>query len=338
MFHRILVPLDGSALAERAVLIAAQIAQTRACPLVLLQIISPPLDYGGGISHIPLLTQQLVDREMAEAHTYLGRLAQSAPLRGIDVQPQVLFGMPVACILDVVESQDVDLIVLSSHGRSGLKRWVLGSVARRVAHHSTVPVLLLRSENPALPAVEHKDTRPPGVIVALDGSSLAEAALAPAAQLVSAFATPLPGAAKPVLHILHVMEPPLATSQDRAGVSPLYNTMLHEQAQEYLAGVCERVVAQAGNPHLTVTWSIIYSSDVADAIITAAEERRTQHRDVLAMATHGRGGLQRWVMGSITERVLEGTKLPMLVVRPAQVEGKPASDGAEPSQHALPGD
>ena len=93
-----------------------------------------------------------------------------------------------------------------------------------------------------------------------------------------------------------------------------------EQAQVYLQRVRERLLAQTGDLNLQVTWSVTPAHDAAETIVTTAEKgtERTGETgcDVLAMATHGRGGIERGVMGSVTERVLEATTLPMLVVRP----------------------
>jgi nucleotide-binding universal stress UspA family protein len=99
-----------------------------------------------------------------------------------------------------------------------------------------------------------------------------------------------------------------------------------EHAKTYLAAVQERVQGTFKDLKLSITWSVARNADVADAIIGMAEhgeEGKGMERlggcDLIAMATHGRGGLQRWVMGSVTERVLGATRLPMLIVRPQQV-------------------
>ncbi len=332
MFQRILVPLDGSPRAERALPVAARIAQASAGSVVLLQVISPPVDCSGGLAPAPLITEQLFETELAEATSYLTTMTQSEQLREIPTQTEVRFGLPVPHILGVVESQAVDLIVLCSHGRTGFTRWVLGSVAQRVIHHSPVPVLVLREGGPALPEAGTATAHPLCAVVALDGSPLAETALLPAAHLVAALAAPL----QATLHVMHVIKP-LASATDE-GVSPQDDAEAVEQAQAYLVSVREYLLERASDLNLTVTWSVTRASDVAQAIITTAEQAAGVARgstcDLLVTATHGRGGLERWVMGSVTERVLEGTKLPMLVVRPSQTSAHQEKAKGEERTHA----
>lgn len=151
------------------------------------------------MAQAPLLTEQVIERELAEATSYLETVAGSPTLAGIDTTPEVMFGPPAQHILATAESRAADPIVMCSHGRTGFTRWVLGSVAHRLAYHSPVPVLVLREGGPLLCA----DTaRPFSAFVALDGSPLAETALVPAADLVAAMATPAHG----VLHLTQVVK------------------------------------------------------------------------------------------------------------------------------------
>lgn len=318
MFQRILVPLDGSQRAERALPTAARIAHATNGTVVLLQVVSLPVEYLSSLAPAPMVTDELIEEELAEARSYIAAIAESESLRGLHVRTEVQLGLAGEQILGVVESQAVDLVVLCSHGRTGFKRWALGSVAHRVIHTSHVPVLVLREGGPSLP-VAHTDTaRPLCNMIALDGSPLAEAALLPSAYLIAALSRPSQG----VVHLMNVIKP--LTSPADEGVLPHHEAEVAQRAQAYLKGVREHLLAQTSDLNLLVTWSVTLAQDIAETLVTTAEEKlggsQENNCDVLAMATHGRGGVARWVMGSVTERVLQATKLPMLVIRPLQTD------------------
>ncbi len=258
---------------------------------------------------MPLMTDQVIESRLAEGTNYLDQVAKSPVLAGIKTTTEIMFGIPAQDILDVAETQPVDLIVICSHGRTGLMRLALGSIAHRIVHRSSMPVLVLR-EGESVPLVSHTDTALPlCALVALDGSSLAETALAPAANLVAALAAPASGA----LHLFQVVKKPSAN----AGESSI------ERTEAYLSTVKDRLQETLKDLKLSITWSIAADSDVAHAIISTAEHGRRREGTgglhncgLVALSTHGRGGLERLMMGSVTEQVLNTTKLPVLVVHP----------------------
>jgi len=276
------------------------------------------MGYGSGLGATPLLAEKVNETEQADATAYLTRIANSDLFVGITTTTDVVFGQPAPQILALVEQQEVDLLVLCSHGRTGLTRWVLGSVAQRVIHHSRVPVLVLREGGAALPALHAGAAHSLCAAVALDGSPLAETALLPAAHLVAALAQH----AQAVVHLLHVVKPSIFAAD--TDILSQHDAEEVEQAQAYLKRVREHLLAQTSDLNLRVTCSVTPAQDVAGTIVATAEKGTggtgENGCDVLAMATHGRGGVARWVMGSVTERVLQATTLPMLVVRPLQAD------------------
>ena len=184
-------------------------------------------------------------------------------------------------------------------------RWALGSVAQGLAHSSSVPLLVLREGGPVTAFSRADVTRPLYAFVALDGSPFAETALVPAANLVTALAAPNEG----VLHLIRVVT-------DRGEEA-------QQAAKTYIAGVTERLQQKLKDLNLSITWSLLRDADVAGAIVDMAEQSEEKAKaerfngcDLIAMSTHGRGGLERLVMGSVTERVLQATMLPVLIVRP----------------------
>jgi nucleotide-binding universal stress UspA family protein len=323
MFKRILVPLDGATRAERAIPVAARLARASNGTIILLQVVTPPVDYGGYLAQAPLLTESMIETYLNEAKRYLATIAKSDNLAGVNTKVEVMFGTPAQDIFAVVQSRRADLIVMSSHGRTGFTRWALGSVAHKVVHHSSVPVLVLRDDAP-LPTEHHLDAaRPLRALVPLDGSPLAETALEPAAYLIAALAVPTGGA----LHLAQVVKLP-STTYDEDFVAKIGKEML-DNAKTYLAAVKDRLQETLKELKLSITWSVAIDADVADALIGIAEHGAEvkgaggfRGCDLIAMSTHGRGGWERWTMGSVTERVLNAAKLPLLVVRPQKVKAE----------------
>ncbi len=307
MFQRILVPLDGSFRAEQALPVAARIVRATGGSLLLVQVISPPVDYSGGLALVPLMNEQVIESEMAGATDSLTAIAASRVLAGIPTSTEVQFGFPAQRLIAAAEAHGCDLVVLCSHGRTGFTRWALGSVAHTLVHQSTVPVLVLRQDN-TLAHVEM--ARPLCTLVPLDGSTLAEAALAPAAALTRALAAP----GRSELHLVQVVKD--FQSKAEAGEVFELNEEARQRASSYLAATAERLLDTEAGGALAVTSAVELASDVASALLGVAEQAGSGGCDLIAISTHGRGGLERWVMGSVTQRLLDTTKLPMLIVRP----------------------
>ena len=322
MLKRILVPLDGSPLAESALTVAVRIAHTSDGTIVLLRVIGvsttyTPYVYGSDMAQSPELAQDLMDMEQENAEKYLAEIARLDILAGIQVESTVIPGSAGIAIIDTAKEEKVDLIVMSSHGETGFKRLALGSVGQYVSRHSPVPVLILQGDG-STPLSAFPDPKHPlrsiTALVALDGSELAEASLEPAAYLVAALATPAQGTLL------------LSTVANKQADRIKHGTeeYMRDEAKKYLIGIGERFQgSDIGKLNLAIEWSIEESKDVANALIEAAESGKvieSSHEftgcDLIAIATHGRGGLKRLMAGSVTENVLGSTKLPMLIVRP----------------------
>lgn len=331
MFKRILVPLDGSVRAERAIPIAARIARAYQGKVVLVRVVEDIPKYGMYLPQYPFSVRQEFEADMmAEATSYLEAMTQGSDLVGITTETKALSGLAASTILDMAELQASDLIILCSRGRTGVTRWVLGSVAQKVVRQSPVPVLVL-NEHAIMPPPSRAGS-PFRALVPLDGSLLSEAVLEPTAWLVAALAAPAAGS----LHLLRVV-----------GILPLYEqvyseaylaTMMQEEAQQeaqaYLKSLVQRMrEGELANLHLSLTSSVTVSSEVAGTIMRVAEHVEAEEGaggyDLIAMATHGRGGFERWAMGSITERVLGVSRLPLFIVRPQEINAQAQSKGKE---------
>lgn len=148
MFNHILIPLDGSKLAETALPVALEVAQKFDSEITLLRVVLPPhvVSHTTGAAYASLITGL---REIAfeEAEIYLKAQQDALRQQGYRIHSQIVDGEPVAdIILDAAETLAVDLIVMCTHGRSGVSRWVFGSVADRILRQAAIPILLVRAQ------------------------------------------------------------------------------------------------------------------------------------------------------------------------------------------------
>lgn len=319
MFQRILVPLDGSSRAERAIPVAAHLAQAAGGIVILVRVVSKSNPLWPGRGQPRVLTQQLVQDHVFSADQYLRDIALSLHLQDVRVETVVQVGSVIPALLAVADTFDIDLILLCSHGYTGLTRRIMGSVAQKLARQASVPVLVLREDGPLPGELPSDASRPLRALVPLDGSAHAKAALEPAAYLLAA----LSGAAPATLHLVRVVQPASAAIEEGGMLTA------SERARRYLSVTAEHIregyVAPAvADLNLAVTWSVAVDTYVAEALVTAAEQETSAPEwgemvgdiDVIALATRDHDGLQRWVMGSVTEHILRDTKLPLLVVPP----------------------
>lgn len=317
MIKRILVPLDGSALAESVLPVAAQLTHALQGTLVLFRVYDVPS------SDVSL---RVIEAAAQEAQTYLAGVALRSELVGLQVETQTLGGAAALNVLDAVQEYQADLLVMSSHGRSGFTRLALGSVAEHVIRHALVPVLVLHQPREGEPLRKTAQV----ALVALDGSRLAETALAPAVEVLSALSSPREG----TLHLVRVVAPPVeihapASSEQRTPLLEREDALLRE-AEDYLLGLTERLQAEGlGGHHPAITWSLHISEDISTILVRAGEQADQEGHEVLflALVTHGRSTRERLSAGgSIAVGVLEHISLPLLIVC---VRGD--RDGARPS-------
>jgi nucleotide-binding universal stress UspA family protein len=318
MFTSILVPLDGSSRAERALPVAARIARAEAGNIVLFRALPLPFTSASLFGQDDS-SEWLLEEEVAGATAYLDELKASPVLCNLPISCVVKDGDPARVIHEYAEAHQVDLIVLCSHGRSNLGRWILGSVADHLARYAPMPALVARADGaPALAAPDAREAeRLFCVLVPLDGCGLAEAAIEPAAHLATALAPPQPAG----LHLMVIVDPFEATV--RQGVPEI---TVDDDATSYLIRLTDRLRAE--HPRVTITWSVRSEADAATGILLVAEggedvkgaspSSPVTGCDLIVMTTHGRTGFLRWALGSVAERVLHAAQVPVMVVRPRQ--------------------
>lgn len=328
MFKRILVPLDQSRRAERAIPVAARLARATGGEIILTHVVVMPLEYATPIATSTYASPPVNDMDTV-AEDYLRSIADSAMLADLPVSTCVSFGPTAITILDTADEQGVDTIVMTTHGRTGVTRWALGSVAQQVIRHARVSVLTVREQGPSL--VDPHGSQPLRALVPLDGSAKAEEAVDAAARVVTALAGP--GRAS-TLCLAMVIDPSYATIEDAP------NHLLRDGVVLYLERVAARMMQTY--PGIKVSWLALAERDVAAALARLAEqgvvdgvvagESAPGVSDMIVMTTHGRTGMARLALGSITERVLEITQLPLLAVRPLSMQR--AERGAAPQPQA----
>ncbi len=316
MFRHILVPLDGSSLAEKALPHAARLARASSGTITLLHVINPAVEYGPYIGQPYGYAISAIDADNADAHRYLDTVEHSEVLKDINVRKEVLVGEIAQSILDFEHKHVTDIVMICSHGRAGFKRWAMGSIAQKVARYSAKPVFVINGSHDPLPAMNA--TSSTSVLVALDGSQFAEAVLLPAAQICASLNTFQPGR----LHLIRVVELAQVMRDEAAASINEMNERAIAEARTYLQQVEQRFhEGDLAQLHLTVTSSIVTGYDTADVLIREAEQGECCNNgneegcDIIALTTHGRSGVQRFIVGSIAERILSSTRLPMLIVR-----------------------
>lgn len=324
MYSRVIVPLDGSELSERSLPYARLIAGALSLPIELVEafdILSPAMHTAGAV----FATERMLEEAQAQSSHYLGRVRADLLGMGFAATATTLPGPPAQAIVDWV-GDDLDaLVVMSTHGRGGIARWALGSVADKVLHLIPNPVLLVRGDaGKAAAAIEPKTVMAP-----LDGSTLSELSLEHAATMAAALRSRIVLLRiNPDAELYRQYLSPAARGADAdaeaesdwASIEELTRAdaddarMSLERAAQRLANEC----GFSGN----VALRLVESRNVAEAITDAAASEQA----MLVMTTHGRSGLNRLVLGSVTDRVVRHSDVPALVVRRAETPS-PAAIG-----------
>lgn len=312
MYKKMLVPLDGSELAEVVFAYAKELAGRLSLDVTLLHVCSP------------------TEQELAPMHrSYTEHMAGIVKLqveaiqkkvgiqpggKAVEVRGELVVGYPAEEILSYADENDIDLILMSTHGRSGIRRWAMGSVADKVLRASKVPVWLVRAGIPEEVVYDKWPSRT--ILVPLDGSELAESVL-PHVEAVAKQR----GAEIVDVILLRVCEPPIISSDYPEAIMPLsWEEHVEQQmalckraSEKYLASVEKRLKdaglkvrseALVGKPPL---------GNPANEIIDYANRNPF---NLIVMATHGRSGISRWAYGSVAARVLLGVSSPLFLVRP----------------------
>lgn len=289
MYTKILVPLDGSSLAEQILPYARVFAEAFGIPMELLRVSDPDI-------RTPFWPP-------LPAKEYLQQIAAPLP-KSLRVDSVEESGKPAEVIVERAKSDPACIIAMATHGMSGARRWLLGSVASRVAHTTTNPLLFIR------PAEAGEQAGRPElkiVFVPLDGSGLAEKILPHVVELAKRM--------KLEVHLVRAYTLPADAYIVGDGVYmqalAQQREVIQKEAEEYLAGKIEQLRAE-GLDHVVST---AIEGDPAGEIIDLAQ--RTPN-NLIAMSSHGKSGIAQWVLGSVAEKVIHHSRDPVLVIRPQE--------------------
>lgn len=311
MFRTILVPLDGSTFGEHALPHALSIARRAGAALELVHVLVTPAPVF--LDPYPGMESPGDGRARKEASAYLdGVVRRLSPVAGVPVRSALLEGNVPEALQQHAADVRAGLMVLTTHGRGPFSRFWLGSVADELLRHAPLPLLLVRPEAKAPDFAKEVPYR--RILVSLDGSPLSEMALRPATEL---------GRLMDSNYTLFRCVPPARFAGDTLmGLRDEPEQALLErwkvQAEDYLDGVSFRMRQDGLRPERSVE----IAQEPAEAILNAADEK---HCDLIAMATHGRGGLARMLLDSVTDKVVRGTTRPVLVYRPTVWEATSAA-------------
>jgi len=287
MYKKILVPLDGSHLAEQILRHVYTLAAISEAGVELLWVNDP----------------EVFERPPHSGKEYLERAAAKYLKASFPIEYREIDGRPAEVIVRHALAEPSCLIAMATHGMSGIQRWLLGSVASKVLQTAVNPILLIRptrGPDSATP-IELKT-----VIVPLDGSGLAEKALR--------HVVPLAKQMKMEVQLIRVYTLPANAYVVADGVivqGPAQSReKFHKEAETYLDGKLQELRAEG----LEQVLPMVLEGDPAGEIIDLAN---TTPNSLIAMSTHGRSGIGRWVLGSVAEKVVQHSRDPVLLIRAA---------------------
>jgi nucleotide-binding universal stress UspA family protein len=297
MYENILVALDGSQLSEAVLTYARFIAAKLKVPIELLHVVDIEAPRSSSAEQ-QNRHQNIVAAEQQNSMSYLKKIAASfADLAATKCVVEI--GKPAQVIVDRAARDAGSLIAMTTHGRSGFNRWLLGSIADKVLHTAANPLLLVRATN------ESKNlTEPPlnTIMIALDGSPLAEIVLPHAAELAAKMGVGV------VLTRVFGVPTPMFAEEYGPYVEELWE-QVESETHDYLDEKAKQMQAQG----LTDVSTKAEPGFASEKLIELAHERGGT---LLAMCTHGRSGVDRWVLGSVTDRVVRHLGGPVLIIRP----------------------
>jgi nucleotide-binding universal stress UspA family protein len=315
MFRNVMVPVDGSTFSREAVLQGLRIASQSGATLRLVRVGAAPVFTGSpeqpGVD--PAVIRDLHSTEQSELYAIA---AECRAHSTVDVTASLERGPVVDALIGYARRNHVDIIVMRSHARSGIARVWFGSIADQLIRESGIPVLVVRppSFGTALESGFHFKR----VIVPLDGSLLAEQALAPAVELAR-----MEGATMTLLRIVPAWKERTPGDMESA-IGPASAVAVAE-AERYLDRLNVTALSQA-----RVIRRVVISSDIPSAILGLAE---VGEADLVAIATRGRGALKRATSGSVADVVMRESAVSTLVVHPTvSLSEQPAAAGELVSQ------
>ncbi len=315
MYRKMLVPLDGSQLAEETLPYIRELAGRLDLDLDFLYVCDPRSSQQAPMSQI--YVDKMADAVREQIHKIQTTTVGKESIRPVEVRSRVVTGIPADEILKYAEENRVDIIMMATHGASGVRRWAMGSVAYQVLHASKIPVWLIRSGIPQETIYDKWPSRT--IMVPLDGSKLAEAALPHAEEI----------AKQRGIQVIEVLLLSVyAPNQLLAGyfyqtnyppIVPLNyaeyikeeNDRAKERCEKYLKEIADSLITKG----IRVKTQAVMG-EAAEEIIKYANKNPFQ---LIVMASHGRSGLSHLAFGSVAEKILLEANVPIFLITPGTV-------------------
>ena len=298
MTRTVLVPLDSSEASEEALPIALEVWKRQGGQLKLLSVVEVSTEFDAWIETAPFSLEDELDRWLMERRDYLDSIASRI---GGNVVTEVRVGRPASEICAAAEETDDVVVVMASHGRGGLQQFILGSAALSVVHDVHCPVIIVHMGDSESEVPSSLDS----VLMPTDGSPFSEGIIDEALAIL--------GEPKPKVRLLQVLEHPAWSAHSmNAGLVSQYLEASREVAQEHLDGMTAKLRERGYEAAAELR-----GGSAADGILEAVSDHGS---DLIAMATHGRSGVGRFVLGSVSQRVLNRTRAPLLLIRPPSDE------------------
>jgi nucleotide-binding universal stress UspA family protein len=312
MYKTIMVPTDCSGFDREAIRVALRLAESSNAKVHLVRVSASTsllglAAAGDGLALAAGALQQELDTELAELYAVAAECRNSTTA---EVTSSLEQGPVADALAGYANRHHVDLIVISTHGRRGFARLSLGSVTDSLVRLTTIPVLVVKPPRSYLnPQVADSFKR---IVVPLDGSALAEQVLPRVATLAE-----MEGAELTLLYILK----PHSYSQEQIQdlMLPWWEKDI-ASAEAYLFPIAAKLRRQG----FAVSSDIVIGENVAEKI---AEFARCEKADLIAIATHGRGGISRLIYGSVTDELMQSARVSVFVLHPAV---KQAASDAKP--------
>ncbi len=302
-YQSIIVPLDGSAMAERALPFAIALAQRAHSHVTLVHV----HDVGVFVANAPMLDSAFEDDRAAEMGGAIRAMAERlARDTGLAVTAVILRGPAAPALVQHAIDHDADLIVMTTHGRSGFSHAWFGSVAERVIHAAPTAVLVVRASDQTLsnvtePLFEH-------ILLPIDREQSGAEAMQRARTLATTGRTTY--TLLTVVSALPVLPPPYPTGGSVVG-DPDFE---HREAEA--VALLERIAVPARAAGAVTDVRVLVHERAAPAILEAAESKV----DLIVMPTHPRGSFSRALLGSVVDKVMRGATIPLLLFRASQAE------------------
>ncbi len=305
--QNVLLPTDFSDTADQALAKAIDVAEHFEATLHLFHVIDHLDPSWYGITNVQEETIRLRDQIRNEAETFLREIASGEPSLSLTTEIALEFSFDVSStIMDYAKANDIDLVVMGTHGRGGFGRFMLGSVANKLVRRSPSPVLTVnpRASDDAAP----EDPVTTGVLAPIDFSQYARTALRAAKTFAHTYDVPL--------HLLFVAEKRTVPTFRDTGIPGIGVVGVDEDIVENAKPALDTLNHDVGGPTVDARYHVRRGA-AADTVAEVAEE---QDLNLIVMATRGLSGLDRWMLGSTTERVVRTSTCPVLTLRPEAEE------------------